>query len=64
MTESEVEGASLPTDGIDVDETSAYFGVTQTSDLIIRLNETDRLNGLGEFLTCLLYTSPSPRDRG
>ena len=51
MTESEVEGASLPTDGIDVDETSAYFGVTQTSDLIIRLNETDRLNGLGEFLT-------------
>ena len=51
MTDSEVEGASLPTDGIDVDETSAYFGVTQTSDLIIRLNETDRLNGLGEFLT-------------
>ena len=51
MTESEVEGASLPTDGIDVDETSAYFGVTETSDLIIRLNETDRLNGLGEFLT-------------
>ena len=51
MTESEVEGASLPTDGIDVDETSAYFGVTQTSDLILRLNETDRLNGLGEFLT-------------
>ena len=51
MSESEVEGASLPTDGIEVDETSAYFGVTQTSDLIVRLNETDRLNGLGEFLT-------------
>ena len=51
MTEVDIEGASLPSDGIDVDETSAYFGVTKTSDLIMRLNTTDRLNGLAEFLT-------------
>jgi hypothetical protein len=51
MSEVDVEGATLPSDGIDVDETSAYFGVTKTSDLIMRLNTTDRLNGLGEFLT-------------
>ncbi len=51
MSEVEIEGASLPSDGIDVDETSAYFGVTKTADLIMRLNTTDRLNGLGEFLT-------------
>ena len=51
MTEVDIEGASLPSDGIDVDETSAYFGVTKTSELIMRLNTTDRLNGLGEFLT-------------
>jgi len=51
MSEVEIDGASLPSDGIDVDETSAYFGVTKTADLIMRLNTTDRLNGLGEFLT-------------
>ena len=51
MSEADIEGAALPSDGIDVDETSAYFGVTKTSELIMRLNTTDRLNGLGEFLT-------------
>ena len=51
MSEVDIEGASLPSDGIDVDETSAYFGVTKTSELIMRLNTTDRLNGLAEFLT-------------
>jgi hypothetical protein len=48
--EGELEGAVLP-DGIEVDETSAYFGITDSSDLINRLAETDRLNGLGEFLS-------------
>ena len=47
---NELEGASLP-EGIEVDETSAYFGITDSSDLINRLAETDRLNGLGEFLS-------------
>ena len=48
--DGELEGAALP-DGIEVDETSAYFGITDSSDLINRLAETDRLNGLGEFLS-------------
>jgi len=48
--ENELEGAVLP-DGIEVDETAAYFGITDSSDLINRLAETDRLNGLGEFLS-------------
>jgi hypothetical protein len=46
----ELAGAVLP-DGIDVDEHSAYFGITDSSTLIERLAETDRLNGLGEFLS-------------
>ena len=45
--DEELEGAVLP-EGIEVDETSAYFGITDSSDLINRLAETDRLNGLGE----------------
>ena len=50
MADEELEGAVLP-EGIEVDETSAYFGITDSSDLINRLAETDRLNGLGEFLS-------------
>ena len=50
MAEDELEGAVLP-DGIEVDETSAYFGITDSSELINRLAATDRLNGLGEFLS-------------
>ena len=46
----EVEGAVLP-DGIEVDEHSAYFGITDSSELVERLANTDRLNGLGEFLS-------------
>ena len=50
MADEELEGAILP-EGIEVDETSAYFGITDSSELINRLAETDRLNGLGEFLS-------------
>ncbi|MBO57817.1 MAG: hypothetical protein CMA77_02350 [Euryarchaeota archaeon] len=46
----ETEGASLP-DGIDVDEAAAYFGVVESADIIVRLNQTDRLNGMGEFFS-------------
>ena len=100
--EFDTPGASLP-EGIEVDEAAAYFGITDSSDVIVRLSQSDRLNGLGEFLAltvdlvlkdefdfqsaaarlgcedgevyyllsgpfglltiCLLYTSPSPRDR-
>ena len=48
--EFELEGARLP-EGIEVDEASAYFGVTSTSDLIVRLNQTDPLNAMGEFFS-------------
>jgi hypothetical protein len=50
MSDEGVAGASLP-EGIEVDQHSAYFGITDSSDLIQRLANTDRLNGLGEFLT-------------
>ena len=46
----ETEGASLP-DGIAVDEAAAYFGVIDSADIIVRLNQTDRLNGMGEFFS-------------
>lgn len=47
-SENEVEGASLP-QGIAVDEAAAYFGVTDSADIILHLNETDPINGMGEF---------------
>lgn len=50
MSDEQVTGASMP-EGIEVDKHSAYFGITDSSDLIERLAQTDRLNGLGEFLT-------------
>ena len=46
----DTEGASLP-DGIAVDEAAAYFGVIDSADIIVRLNQTDRLNGMGEFFS-------------
>ena len=46
----ETEGASLP-EGIAVDEAAAYFGVTDSADIVVRLNQTDRFNGLGEFFS-------------
>ena len=35
-----LEGASLP-DGIEVDETAAYFGITESSDIVHQLMEMD-----------------------
>ena len=48
--EVQVEGASLP-QGIAVDEAAAYFGVTESADIIVSLNQKDRLNGMGEFFS-------------
>jgi len=45
-----VEGASLP-DGIDVDETSAYFGITQSSDIVHQLMSIDRNQSIGQFFS-------------
>ena len=36
MAEPVLEGASLPV-GFEVDETSAYFGVTESSDIVHQL---------------------------
>ncbi len=49
-SETEVEGASLP-QGIAVDEAAAYFGVTDSADVILHLNQTDPINGMGEFFS-------------
>jgi len=47
---NEVEGASMP-QGIAVDEAAAYFGVTGSADIVLHLNETDPINGMGEFFS-------------
>ncbi len=48
MSTEALEGASLP-EGIDVDETSAYFGITQSSDIVHQLMEMDVSNALTNF---------------
>ena len=47
---TEVEGASMP-QGIAVDEAAAYFGVTDSADIIMHLNQTDQITGMGEFFS-------------
>ncbi|DAC57724.1 MAG TPA: hypothetical protein D7I03_06965 [Candidatus Poseidoniales archaeon] len=48
MTEQVIEGASLP-EGIEVDETSAYFGITKSSDIVHQLMSMDRNQSIVEF---------------
>lgn len=48
MAEPELEGASLP-EGIEVDETSAYFGITESSDIVHDLMSTDKLSAIAQF---------------
>ena len=52
MAETVVEGASLP-DGIEVDETSAYFGITKSSDIIHELMSMDKVESMGQFFSLL-----------
>ena len=52
MAETVVEGASLP-DGIEVDETSAYFGITKSSDIIHELMSMDKVESMGQFFGLL-----------
>jgi hypothetical protein len=40
MSEGVQDGASLP-EGIDVDDTAAYFGVIESSDVLQQLMEMD-----------------------
>ena len=46
----ELPGESLP-EGIDVDDAAAYFGVTESSDMLHTLMGMERMEA------CLLYTS-------
>jgi hypothetical protein len=49
MSETELAGAALP-EGIEVDETSAYFGVTKSSDILNELQQIDRHVALARFI--------------
>ena len=48
MAETILEGASLP-EGFEVDETSAYFGVTDSSDIVHQLMSMDRNQSIMAF---------------
>ena len=48
MSEPALEGASLP-EGIEVDETSAYFGITQSSDIVHQMMSMDRNQSITAF---------------
>lgn len=50
MAEPVLEGASLP-DGIEVDEAAAYFGVTESSDIVHTLMSMDRNQSISEFFS-------------
>ncbi len=49
MPEEELEGAALP-EGILVDETSAYFGITQSSNLLMELEQIDKVSAMNIVL--------------
>ena len=63
MSETEVAGATLP-EGIDVDETAAYFGITDSSDVIHELQRMDKHSALARFieLTADLHLSTEEFD--
>ena len=50
MAEPVLEGASLP-DGIEVDEAAAYFGVTESSDIVHTLMSMERNQSIGQFFS-------------
>ena len=50
MAEPVLEGASLP-DGIEVDEAAAYFGVTESSDIVHTLMSMDRNQSISQFFS-------------
>ena len=63
MSEIELSGASMP-EGIEVDETAAYFGITQSSDILNELQQIDRHVALARFieLTADLHLSSEEFD--
>ena len=48
----ELPGESLP-DGIEVDEAAAYFGITESSDMVHTLMAMERLEAMEKFFEVL-----------
>ena len=61
MAESDLAGASLP-DGIEVDETSAYFGITESSDIVHQLMSMDREQSITAFFSMVSDIVLKPGD--
>ena len=61
MTEQVLEGASLP-EGIEVDETSAYFGITKSSDIVHQLMSMDRNQSIVAFFSMVSDIVLKPGD--
>ena len=61
MAESDLAGASLP-EGIEVDETSAYFGITESSDIVHQLMSMDREQSITAFFSMVSDIVLKPGD--
>ena len=61
MSEPALEGASLP-EGIEVDETSAYFGITQSSDIVHQMMSMDRNQSITAFFGLVADVVLKPGD--
>lgn len=66
MSEYVPEGALMPS-GIDVDETAAYFGITESSQILLELENADRFSSIAIVLnkiSDLLLTDTFDLDSG
>ena len=61
MSENELEGASMPT-GIDVDETAAYFGIIDSSDIVHSLMSMEQSEAMEQFFSILSDIVLQPGD--
>ena len=65
---SGAEAAIIPEDQTDVDQLEKFIGrgfrKTKNSSIVIVTESPKNKNGGAMYYACLLYTSPSPRDRG
>ena len=61
MVEPVLEGASLP-EGFEVDETSAYFGITDSSDIVHQLMSMDRNQSIAAFFSMVSEVVLKPGD--
>ena len=52
MSDTELAGASLP-DGIEVDEAAAYFGITESSDVVHEMMAMQPVDAIEKFFSLL-----------